>query len=432
MKMKNELKLWVFCAIIGAVSGLVIWLFLKIMYTATELIWIDYYPWLSFPDNFPDFMYSLPTLGICTIGGLIVGILRKKLGDYPEELSVVLGKIRHDKSYSYKNLLSIFIISLVTLIMGSSVGPEAALVGIIAGLCTWAANNLKVAKNNADEYTQIGMAVSLGVLFTSPLFGIFAVEENTEYDKKPTLPKATKAILYALAIGSALGVYYLLTYFFGGGLEGFPSFTLQELNYKDYALVILYIIAGFLLAKFYELMQKLGWLFKKIPPILRETTGGFILGAVEIFIGASFVTMLFSGEDEIVEFANNYYEYVPIFLILSAFLKVLMTNVCIESGLKGGHFFPLIFAGILLGYGISLMIFPDQINHAVFSAAIVTASLLGGVMKKPLAATILLFLCFPIHIGIWLFLVAAISSKLVDIGKKHEPDLQETAATISE
>ena len=39
------------------------------------------------------------------------------------------------------------IAALLPLLIGSSVGPEAGLTGIIVGLCYWAGENLKFAKS---------------------------------------------------------------------------------------------------------------------------------------------------------------------------------------------------------------------------------------------------------------------------------------------
>ena len=90
------------------------------------------------------------------------------------------GKSKEEKRYEYKNMLVMMIAALLPLLIGSSVGPEAGLTGIIVGLCYWAGENLKFAKQNTKEYSQIGAAVSLSVLFHAPLFGIFEVEEDPD------------------------------------------------------------------------------------------------------------------------------------------------------------------------------------------------------------------------------------------------------------
>ena len=65
-----------------------------------------------------------------------------------------------------------------------------------------------------------------------------------------------------------------------------------------------------------------------------------------------------------------------------------------------------------MGYGVAMLACGADGGHVVFGAAIVTAALLGGIMKKPLAVTMLLFLCFPVKMFIWIFIAAAAGSKL--------------------
>ena len=149
--------------------------------------------------------------------------------------------------------------------------------------------------------------------------------------------------------------------------------------------------------------------------MLKETLAGLGLGIIGTFLPV----VMFSGEEQMGILMVDYAKYMPIAMIGIAFLKVFLTNFCIQFGLKGGHFFPLIFSGVCLGYGTALLICGTGGSHVVFAAAIVTAALLGGIMKKPLAVTMLLFLCFPVKMFLWIFLAAAISSKLVP-GKSSE------------
>ena len=45
---------------------------------------------------------TMPRLvAVCAAGGLIMGLVRRKYGDYPEELPVVLGKIKRERHYDY-------------------------------------------------------------------------------------------------------------------------------------------------------------------------------------------------------------------------------------------------------------------------------------------------------------------------------------------
>ena len=169
VSLKNQLELWLFCALIGAVAGALVWILLKIMAVGTEFLW----KWLPGKTSVPYY-----TILICVAGAAIIGIFRKIFGDYPEDLETVMEKVRAEKRYEYKNMLVMMVAALLPLLIGSSVGPEAGLTGIIVGLCYWAGDNLKFAKQNARNYSQIGAAVSMSVLFHAPLFGIFEVEEQ--------------------------------------------------------------------------------------------------------------------------------------------------------------------------------------------------------------------------------------------------------------
>ena len=395
---RNNVYLILFCCIIGAVAGGVIWAFLKIMSLGIHFLG----EWL--PAN-----YSIPcyTLLVCTVGGVLIGCFRRRFGDYPEELDAVMAKVKAEKTFDYSNMLVLLLSALFPLLLGSSIGPEAGLTGVIVGLCYWIGDNLSFARQNAKEYSQVGVAVTLGVLFRSPLFGVFAVEEENKDKVIITLPATLKVFLYGLAAAAGTGCYMLLSDIFGAGLGALPSFPEMEPELWDYLMLVVYILLGCVLAKFYFLTHLAAEkVLTGLPVILKETVGGACLGAM----GMLMPVLMFSGEDAMGELAADCEMYAPLILAAIAFLKVLLTNVCIQSGLKGGHFFPIIFAGVCLGYSAGAMVFGYSGGHMVFAAATVTASLLGGIMKKPLAVTVLLFLCFPVKLFLWIFLAAAAGS----------------------
>ena len=103
---------------------------------------------------------------------------------------------------------------------------------------------------------------------------------------------------------------------------------------------------------------------------------------------------------------ESFAEFAPWILIISGVLKLVLTNICIKSGWKGGHFFPVIFCGVSIGYGVAMLGGLDT----AFCAAVVTAGLLGVTMKKPLAVTMLLLLCFDARVIPWILLAAFLGS----------------------
>ena len=96
VSLKNQLELWLFCALIGAVAGALVWILLKIMAVGTEFLW----KWFPGKTSVPYY-----TILICVAGAAIIGIFRKIFGDYPEDLETVMEKVRTEKRYEYKNML---------------------------------------------------------------------------------------------------------------------------------------------------------------------------------------------------------------------------------------------------------------------------------------------------------------------------------------
>lgn len=409
-KIMNKLKLMLFCAVLGASSGAVLWIFLKLIQLGTELLWnilpgvINYSLWYP--------------IVICTAGGAVIGIFRKHFGDYPQSMQTVIGTVKQTGTYPYNKIIILMTAAVLPLIIGSSVGPEAGMVGVIVALGCWVNENLKFAKDNADLYSRVGMAVSLSALFYSPLFGFFSAVENDDIpsEDREKLDRSTKLLVYGISIVSSLGILTLFNHLMGKVSEGFPSFEGVQPDKWDLAMTILYLICGILLGLFFERSER--WfekLSELVPPVFSEILAGLILG-----LAAAFLPVLqFSGESQMAALITDYGKYAPAAMIGIAFLKVLMTNMCIRMGLKGGHFFPLIFSAVCLGYGMSLLVFPMDAAHATFAAAITTAATLSVSMKKPLAVTCLLFLCFPVQMGIWIFLAAVLASQVTK-DKNHE------------
>ena len=404
----NELKLGLLTILLGAFCGAVVWLFLRLLGIFTGLVW----------DVIPErvgFRY-LPVV-ICALGGLAAGLIRKRYGDYPEELSIVLASVRKEKHYDYSKMPVILACAFLPLVFGASVGPEAGLTGIIAGLCYWVGDNVKYAKEHAAEYSEIGAAVTLGSLFHVPLFGIFAVEEDPEgVDALPAIPKTSKLLLYGLSIGSAYLVMRGLGSLLGGASAGFPSFDYAEPAAADFAMMLVYIPVGILLFLVFGYAERItGKAADIIPPVACETICGAVTGLAAVFAPI----VLFSGEDQMRELPSTFMNYAPVALVGICMLKLFMTALCIRFGLKGGHFFPLIYACSCMEFAAAMIVFGSAAGiadtahlagHAVFAAAVITAATLGAQMRQPVAVSMLLLICFPLRFVLWIFIAAALAS----------------------
>jgi|GEM_PF-32049 len=452
-KTKNSIKVIVMAAVLGAFAGAVVWTFLKAVSLATDLLWNELperlgkalgeaavNPFAGVPilsdlaggavDSLAKVHPGVFIVPVCALGGMLMGLLHKKYGDYPDELEVVIGKIKSEKRYDYRPMAVMLSCAFVPLVFGASVGPEAGLTGIIAGLCYWIADNMKFAKHHADDLSRIGAAATLGGLFRAPLFGIFAVEEPGGEKEQGTaeneavradpakadaksaaidLPKPAKVLLYGVATASIFGTLYAMEAWIGPATEGFPSFTRAPFGAYDLLLIVPYILAGLLIYVLFEASEKLcGKAASRLPAVVPETVCGLVIGLTALLAPVA----LFSGEEELLRLAELPAGIAPLSLGAAGLFKVFLTAFCIRFGMKGGHFFPLIFACALIGTAVAAAVFPDPGDHFVFAAGIVTASALGAQMKKPLAATMLLSLCFPLTFLIWAFPAAFVSSRV--------------------
>lgn len=66
-------------------------------------------------------------------------LFRRRFGAYPEDLNKVMTQVKETGRYEYKHIGASAGGALLPLLFGGSVGPEAGLTGVIAGLCTWVA-----------------------------------------------------------------------------------------------------------------------------------------------------------------------------------------------------------------------------------------------------------------------------------------------------
>lgn len=81
----NNFLYYIFCGFSGAVTSLIVWLFLKLMGLGIGLVWD------TIPSNF-DFKFY-PII-VCTAGGIILGIWQKLTNAVPDELDEVMKKVK--------------------------------------------------------------------------------------------------------------------------------------------------------------------------------------------------------------------------------------------------------------------------------------------------------------------------------------------------
>lgn len=363
----------------GMIAGAAIWTILFAMNVGISLIW----------DRFPVYLGEYYPIAVCILGGIVIGSFTKRFGPYPENLPVVMSKVKAEGRYEYRDLGPMAVGAVLPLVFGGSVGPEAGLTGAIAAICTWVGDRLKRIGRDLKELTDIGMYATLSAIFGAPLFGLAGVA--TDGSDKTEIPRALRILIYVFAIAGALSAIMILREIFGGGME-MPHYDGLVCGRDEIAWLIPVCLIG----------ASAGWMFCILDhvfhgistrmegrPVLTATIGGAALGICGLILPLT----MFSGESQAEDLNAAWVTMSATLLLATGFVKVAITALCVNMGWRGGHFFPVIFSGIAIGYGLAAISGIDP----VFAVCASTAAVVGGVMRKPLMTVLLLFLCFPIE-----------------------------------
>lgn len=386
-----------FSFVLGAIVGLLVWAFLFVMTFFLNLIWIDLPAAVGWK--------YLPIV-ICAIGGVVIGVYERICGEYPESMDEVMAEVKRDGGYEYGHarLAKGAIGALLPLVFGGSLGPEAGLTGMIAGMCTWVGDRMKTAKAEARDMAIMGMSATLGALFNAPVFGFVAPLEDS--DGTITLTKSQKIVCYVLSITGGMLTMMLLKNVFGGGMS-IPRFEAFQVSASDIPWAVLFVAAGFAMGCLYYAADKLSLRFSNLfgtHKIVRATVCGIVLGA----LGVALPYVMFAGESQAEQVIETWTTMAAWVLLATGLLKACITPFCIRNGWRGGNIFPLIFSGICVGFGLASL----TGTSPGFAVCLVVASFCGAVMRKPIGVIALLLLCFPTSELLYMVLGAIIGAKI--------------------
>ncbi|MEH6848383.1 chloride channel protein [Bacillus pseudomycoides] len=368
---------------LGSIVGATVWLFLVTTNAGIQFIWVYLPKEFALPPYY--------TIFVTTIGGILVGLSQKYFGTYPRLMPEVMGEYKKTGRIEYRFVHQSTITAVIVLIFGASLGPEAALVGIIGGLCTWVGDRFHFALKGMKGLTEIGIGATLSVIFNAPLFGYLAPSEN-EGKSLDEISKGKKTIVYLATTFAGFSVYLLLSKLDNRGSFivnfGKGSFSLHEwLAFLP--LICIGAGVGYFYFKIEYLLEKIVHPFQKYKVTL-GVIGGIPLGIA----GTLLPYTMFSGEHQLKELVNEWTELSFWMLLLSGVLKLCVTAVCLSTGWRGGHIFPIIFAGASIGYAVAAVIPLDP----VATVAIVTTAISSYAVRKPIAITLLLLMFFPINL----------------------------------
>ncbi len=390
-----------FAIVTGGIIGALIWLYLKGSNVGITLIW----------DIIPAHLIikhqAYYTIFMCLVGGLVIGLFHRIWGNYPDNMMEAIKKVMNDKTYPYRKLPLIVIGAFLPIFFGGAIGPEAGLVCIIVALCCWAIDEFRIARFTAQAMVEENQYVGSGVVFRAMLKCLFTLPDSEENIKKKPMWKRWEQVVCGVAAGLVGLFVYLLFNVIFGRVFTLPRLESGEIFLKERFMIILLMAAGIGAGYLYLIFHKLTSMFfsklrGKRLEVLNAVLGGLILGIIGTLLP---ITMFSGGADAQTELYNFMSANAPYMLIVTGVIKLFLTNLCIESGWRGGHIFPVLFAGLSIGYGLAAML---GINEIV-TVVVVSSALMATVFQQPIGALILAMIFFPMEDLGWMVIASVVA-----------------------
>jgi H+/Cl- antiporter ClcA/CBS domain-containing protein len=368
------------------------------------------------------------------LGGCLVGLLR---WCYPTFLgqgfAALLSDTRTQPISPLRPAVKM-LAAILSLGTGASLGPEGPSVEIGANIGIILGQVFQVSKERYRLLLGAGAAAGLAAGFNAPIAGVFFALEvvlGTTF----TTPAASLLLLSAV-VSAVVSRIYMGTR---------PAFDLPAYQVSSPWEWLLYLGLG-LLASVVSLLfvrniqffqsafggniPRLAWL-ARIPAPLHPLLGGACVGAIALQL--SQVLGIGYGTIEVILEGKSYPLLLLCFLLV---FKLLLTGICLGSGLVGGIFAPAMFLGACLGaiyQNVLSLVLPSgliEIAPAPAYAMVGMAAVLASTAKAPLTAMILLFeltqnyriilpLMAAIGVSVWLIDRVKSSQSLEDLKLKQ-------------
>lgn len=399
-------KRWLFAIAIAALvaipAALVTLGYVGIVNVAIDLLWHRLPDALGLPRE-------VVVLAIPIVGGFLVGCAVRYMpggGGPPPAAGHGIGGDDHE---SWRALPGVVIASMLSLMAGASLGPEAPLLTIIGSIAGLIAAKASMSTELAKLLNVSGLSSMIAGVFASPLASGLLLAE--------TAPLAGlelyRRIIPALAAGT-------VGFFVIDALVGSPIHPLFS-DVGDMELLVFPVAAGIgilggivgvlYIEAFHRLEAGIPGSLKARPVVL-TTVGGAVIGIVALVFGE---LTLFSGEHEIGDVVGSAGTLGVSGLAMLFVGKVIAGLASLSTGFRGGKIFPIMFLGGVLGLLVNAVVpgIPAPIAVACGMGATGVSVLRIPLFMVILAAVFTSYELVPV------ILIAVVTSYAITVGRRE-------------
>ena len=366
-------------ALIGAFAGAMGALLMALINGLTALGWGDAVS-SGQPSNSPVIIQLLIPLS----AGLAIGLLRQRGAEPLPELHSTIEELHEQGERKLQPRTSHWLLGLIALVGGGSLGPEALLSRCLA---EWSLGLSRWGWFKAIPWrTASAISGSLG-LFGLPLVGGVALAE------RPDQPLPAGLWRWLPGVVSGIAGFAVFQGFsrFGDGEQSVRyvrPHSLEQISQNLVWALALGIAGGLLGLLFLGLRRHLSRTLKRWNPLSQALLTGGVLAAMSQLQPLA----LMSGELQITPLLQGVLPVEGQAMVLLGLLKLGLCALCLSSGWIGGQFFPLIFGASAIGMGLGELwpqVVPGQVAVSSLTAAIQSAVLGQALLPLLITAAVL-------------------------------------------
>jgi CIC family chloride channel protein len=325
---------------------------------------------------------------ICTLGGLISGLLVFKLAPEAEGhgTDAAIDSFHNKEGFVRRRVpLVKLVASAITIGSGGSAGREGPIALIAAGFGSTIADIFKLDSHDRRIALAVGIGAGIGSIFKAPLGGALISAEilyRRDFEFETLLPSFIASIVGYSVYASWSGwtpIFSINT--------GFTfSHPWQLLGFAILGVVC--GLFGMLYGRTFYLMRD-RFRDLKLPNYVKPAIGGLIVGVIGIFLPQ----ILGMGYGWIQFAINGNTAVLPLGIMIAVlFGKIVATSLSVGSGGSGGVFAPGLVVGSMVG-GVAWSLLHNFTNLVPAEPAIFVVlgmmTLFGGIAKAPLAIMIM-------------------------------------------